>query len=212
MFFRDTKQKGNILAQKSHCKCLKKGDTHSKFFHNFINKRRKRNEIVGININGSWFEEVDVVKKGVHDHFKSHFHKEIFSRPIIAQNFARRKLSDVDNNFLIAPFSEEETKEAVWLCDSGKSLGPNGFNFLFIKKFWGTIKLDMMKMIEDFHLYGKPVKGIKLSFIVLIPKKEAACELEDFRPISLIGGIYKILSMTLVNIFSKILESIILES
>lgn len=49
-------------------------------------------------------------------------------------------------------------------------------------------------MLDEFHNNGKLVRGLNSSFIVLIPKKEAAEALNEFRPISLIGCIYKILS------------------
>jgi hypothetical protein len=42
-------------------------------------------------------------------------------------------LSIEDNAELIAPFSIEEVKEAVWSCDGNKSPGPDGFNLNFIK-------------------------------------------------------------------------------
>ncbi|KAL8474246.1 hypothetical protein ACS0TY_030897 [Phlomoides rotata] len=57
--FHDMKCKDNILLQKARCKWIKEGDANTRFFHKYINKRRKRNEITGVRIEGEWKEEVE---------------------------------------------------------------------------------------------------------------------------------------------------------
>ena len=47
-----------------------------------------------------------------------------------------KSLSQEDNLSLLAELSEKEVRDAVWQCEGSKSLGPNGFNFNFIKKSW----------------------------------------------------------------------------
>lgn len=48
------------------------------------------------------------------------------------------------------PFEEEEVWEAVKRCGCSKAPGPDGFNFKFIKKFWGVIKEELMKALKWF--------------------------------------------------------------
>lgn len=43
------------------------------------------------------------------------------------------QLDGSTNRELIAPFSEEEIRMAVWNCESTKSPGLDGVNFAFIK-------------------------------------------------------------------------------
>lgn len=157
-------------------------------------------------------EEVADVKIGIFEHFWCNFRKDFWRRPTIEPDFTRKRISDQDNALLISPFSEEEIKEAVWSCESAKSPGPDGFNFGFFKEFWHVIKDDLLRMMEEFHVLGKLVKGINSSFVVLILKKEAATRLNDYRPIHLIGGIYKIVSKILANRLSKVFDSIISET
>ncbi|MCI37006.1 cysteine-rich receptor-like protein kinase, partial [Trifolium medium] len=51
-----------------------------------------------------------------------------------------------------------------------------------------------MRLISDFHRNGKLTKGINSTFIALIPKVDSPQQLNDFRPISLVGSLYKILA------------------
>ena len=42
-------------------------------------------------------------------------------------------------------------------------------------------------------------KSLNTAFLALIPKKANAMEIKDFRPISLVGGVYKIILKVLAN-------------
>ena len=73
-------------------------------------------------------------------HFTDRFTEPSLTRPTFwSPNF--KKLSAEDNNRLERPFTLEEIKEAMWDCDGSKALGPDGFNFNFIKKSWDVIKM-----------------------------------------------------------------------
>jgi len=87
----------------------------------------------------------------------------------------------------------------VWDCNSYKNPRPDGENFGFIKEFWLILKEDIMRYITEFHRNGKLARGINTTFIALIPKVESPQKLSDFRPISLVGYLYKILAEVLAN-------------
>ncbi|XP_024640546.1 uncharacterized protein [Medicago truncatula] len=109
------------------------------------------------------------------------------------------KLSYAQSGSLIRPFSLDEVKQAVWDCESFKSPGPDGINLGFIKDFWNELKDDFMKFLLDFHRNGKLTKGVNSTFIALIPKVASPQKLGDFRPISLVGCMYKVLAKVLAN-------------
>lgn len=69
-----------------------------------------------------------------------------------------------------------------------------------------------MRLLEEFHTNGKIVRGFNLSFITLIPKKDKVITMNDFRLISLIGCVYKIISKILVERLSKVMDNIISEN
>lgn len=62
-----------------------------------------------------------------------------------------RHLNKQDNTMVISSFSKEEVKGTIWECVGSKCLGPDWFNFHFIKKCWGMIKDDIMKVMHDFY-------------------------------------------------------------
>jgi len=99
--------------------------------------------------------------------------------------------------------------EVVSQCGSSKCPGPDGFNFFFIKSNWEIIGKDVVRAILFFQSSGYFLRGCNASFITLVPKKANPSELNEFRPISLVGCIYKILSKVLANRLRKVLPSII---
>ncbi|XP_009599850.2 uncharacterized protein [Nicotiana tomentosiformis] len=63
-----------------------------------------------------------------------------------------------------------------------------------------------MEAIEYFHVNGAFERSINASFITIVPKKEGASCIRDYRPISLVGSIYKIISKMLSNRLKKVLD------
>jgi len=92
-----------------------------------------------------------------------------------------------ENGLLIAPFSRLEIKEVVRDSDGGKSLGPDGYNFAFVIKFWYLIKNEVRIMLDQFHANEVVPKGMLAYFVTLIPKVFSPLDLKDYRPISLLG-------------------------
>jgi len=73
------------------------------------------------------------------------------------------------------------------------------------------MKDDIMRFISEFHRNGKLSKGINSTFIALIPKVDIPQILNDFRPISLVGCLYKILAKVLANMLRQVIGSVVSE-
>jgi len=125
---------------------------------------------------------------------------------------AFKTLTYAEGGNLTKPFLVAEVKAAVWDCDSYKSPGPDGVNFGFLKEFWEDVKGDVMHFISDFHRNERLTRGINNTFIVLIPKVTSPQRLNDFRPISLVKSLYKILSKVLANRLRMVMGSLIAET
>jgi len=66
-----------------------------------------------------------------------------------------------------------------------------------------------MKFMREFHTNGVLPRGSNSSFITLIPKVENPQGLGKFRPISLVGCMYKIVAKVLTNRLKKVLPRVI---
>ena len=53
------------------------------------------------------------------------------------------------------------------------------------------MKEEVMGFFKEFHDHSCFVRSLNATFLVLIPKKGGVEDLRDFRPISLVGGLYK---------------------
>ena len=69
-----------------------------------------------------------------------------------------------------------------------------------------------MAVFHNFHTQAVFEKSLNALFLALIPKKVDAVEVKDFRPISLVGGIYKIISKVLANRLRKVAHGLISNS
>ena len=68
------------------------------------------------------------------------------------------------------------------------------------------IKGEVMAVFNDFFVSGKFVKSLNSTFIVMVPKKEGADDFKDFKPISLVGSLYKLIAKVLANKLKKMMS------
>lgn len=106
----------------------------------------------------------------VKDYFETGYKEELF-----------KEVSAEENEMLIVPFPIEEIKEVVWECDGNKSPRPDSFNF------------------NEFHNLARLPKVVSALFMALIPKNNRPQGLNDYRPISLLGSLYKMLAKVLAG-------------
>ena len=123
-----------------------------------------------------------------------------------------RSLAFREGAALVKPFSLDEVKVAVWDCENFKCPGPDGINFGFIKDFWNIVKDDVMRFLVEFHRNGRLAKGLNNTFIALIPKVDSPQRLNDFRPISLVDSLYKILLKVLANRLRSMMGYVVSDS
>ncbi|XP_041027999.1 uncharacterized protein LOC121267971 [Juglans microcarpa x Juglans regia] len=90
-----------------------------------------------------------------------------------------------------------------------KALGPNGFSMVFFQVCWKIVKEDVMLIFQEFFSFKKSEISFNATFIALIPKKAGPLNSKDFRLISLVSEVYKIISKVLANQISKMMEQII---
>lgn len=90
-----------------------------------------------------------------------------------------------------------------------KAPGFDGFYMGFFQKCWAVLKDDILAVFKEFHTNGTFDKSLNATFISLIPKKAGTVEIKDFHPISLVGGVYKIISQVLANCLKTVLGKLV---
>lgn len=119
-------------------------------------------------------------------------------------------IGEADATSLAREFEEKEVRAVVFALGWDRAPGPGRLLIAFFQCLWDITKQDVKDLVREFHLRSKlPKKNLGAFFITLIPKKHGADSLEDFRPISLIDSIFKILAKFLVERLIKLMPFII---
>jgi hypothetical protein len=144
------------------------------------------------------------------------FYKQLFSddevrRPLL-DGLVFSSLDESDRDLLDQPFTEEEVWGVVRNMAGDKAPGPDGFSLAFFQSCWDVIKQDVMQVFHEFHTTRNFERSMNVTFLALIPKKPGAQECKDFRPISLVTGIYKIIAKVLANRLSGVLTKLVSDS
>jgi hypothetical protein len=176
-----------------------------------VNSNRRSNAIESLSVNGYISSVQQVIRDQV-----THFYESLFTEPYTwrprLDNLDFDSLDAIEASSLELPFEEKEVLEVVKGMNRDKAPGPDGFTLVFFQDCWDVIKTDLMGVFQDFYTHSKFVNSINATFLALIPKKSGAVDLKDFRPISLVSGVYKIIAKVLANRLRKVVEKIISKS
>ncbi|GKC14972.1 putative RNA-directed DNA polymerase, eukaryota, reverse transcriptase zinc-binding domain protein, partial [Tanacetum coccineum] len=184
------------------------GDENTKFFHDIIKLKRRNQTVQGVLVNGEWYSNPNHVKEAFYNFYQEKFQAQE-AQFNATHNPGFTSLHQDDANDLQRTPSSEEIRNVVWACGSDKSPGPDGFSFLFLKKYWDYFKGDVEKFALDFMKTDSLPRGTNSAFITLIPKVPNLLLMKDYRLISLIGMQYKIIAKLLAIRLAKVLDNIV---
>ena len=106
-------------------------------------------------------------------------------------------ISEESASRLDSPFFEVEIYNAIFQLDRDKATGLDGFTIAVFQDCWDVIKDDLVRVFAEFHNSGIINQNTNASFIVLLPKKSQSKKISDFRSISLITCLYKVIAKIL---------------
>ena len=187
---------------------LREGDRNTGFFHRMASAHRRNNAMDKIKVNGEWLVEEQEVREGVVNSFQQMFSKDMDWKTDIGR-IQMDHISRQEAESLEIPFTENEIYSALMEMNGDKALGPNGFTVVFWQSAWDCTKEEILDMFKEFHEHNSFVRNLNNIFLVLIPKKSEAGDLGDFRPISLFGGLYKLLAKVLANRLKKVISKVV---
>ncbi|GJT28470.1 RNA-directed DNA polymerase, eukaryota [Tanacetum coccineum] len=168
------------LSQKAKVHWSIEGDENLKYFHGILNSKRSQLAIRGILLEVDWIVDPKRVKSEFYNHFVNQFLKPMSPQVNLEFQLPKRLNSEQVED-LERPILYEEIKKAVWDCGA----------------------------VLEFFASSKFPSGCNSTLIALIPKTHDAKVVKDFRPISLIGSIYKIIAKILANQLSFIMSDLV---
>ena len=86
--------------------------------------------------------------------------------------------------------------------------GVDGFSNIMIKKCWHLLRLPLLNYAQTCFDKGELTPNFRGATIRLIPKKSDASSLKNWRPISLLSNMYKIISRALNERLNKVVNRI----
>lgn len=199
-----------FLCQRSRIQWLQCGDCNSAFFHRMMAERRSLNEIhYLIDQTGRKIENLDELQSHCVNFFKDLFgatsHSLEQEQVDHIRSLTRFRCDSSMQQQLEAQVSEAEIKAEFFALPSNKSPGPDGYTSEFFRKTWSIVGPSLIEAVQEFFTSGRILSQWNSTSVTLVPKKQNADKLTDFRPISCCNGIYKVISKILARRLEQIL-------
>ena len=110
---------------------------------------------------------------------------------------------------LVHPFMMEEVQLAIAGLNGEGAPGPDGLPVLFYKEFWALVKGDVMATLEELRSPQANMERINKSYLFMLPKRQGAENVNDYRPISLSNSTYLIVAKVLANRLKEVIGKLI---
>jgi Reverse transcriptase (RNA-dependent DNA polymerase) len=195
---------------------LKQEDANSKYYHTLASARRAHNHIPQVTIQPT--NPTDPPTTVTHtpqiiSEFIA-FYKTILGTPSPGLlNLCLEALYPQPNPHflrpLIDPISIREIKNVVFSLPKDKANGPDGLPIEFFQEYWEFISDDLHSMVMTFYHNRLDLWRINQAYITLIPKSTTPETLSDYRPISVLSAVPKILTKILATRLQPYLYGII---
>jgi hypothetical protein len=116
--------------------------------------------------------------------------EDIASHPLVTNS----KLTKDEYVALDAPLSLAELDKSIDKCNIKSAPGIDGLSNAFIKQYWQFFRVPLFNYATCCYEKGRLTTNFRSASIKLIPKKGDKTELKNWRPISLLSNLYKIIS------------------
>lgn len=166
----------------------------------------RRNRVLSLNHEGQLISNLQRIKELFQDHMKAilgategvlSFDPKVLYQP----SPLLQQLAD--------PISEQEIEASVRGLAKNKASGPDGIPNEFVQKYWPDLKGDLSSIVFGFFNNQIDLTDINRADVVMIPKTDTPLVVGEFRPISVINIIPKIISKILANRLRKFMPDLI---
>ena len=211
---RNDRLSGHMI--RSRAEWLHEGEKPTKYFmslekQNYINKTIKKIHDPTGKIYSKQEDILDQVKKYYLDLFSNH--DQTLKTDQIDNFFAdldSPKLTNLQCKQLNEPISTTELSITLKNMKNNKVPGLDGFTAEFYKMFWLKIKILITRAIQIYFQKGELSPNLRRGIVTCLPKGNKPRELlKNWRPLSMLPVIYKLISSALSNRLKPLLPSLI---
>ncbi|CAI5969710.1 unnamed protein product [Closterium sp. NIES-65] len=188
------------------------GEVASGFLSAQIKARKAGTEIREVSRNGSVFSGVKEVLSAATDHFREAFGcSDGGALPVTVDRTMQRQLGEKSKVSLGAPWAEEEVRKAVRELAPGKSPGADGLPKELFDHNWDLLGPILMDLVGRFTRGEDLPQNITTAVTILLHKKGDKGDLGNYRPITLLSTVYKILAKVMASRLKTVLHEVISE-
>jgi hypothetical protein len=198
-------------AQWAKVKHIQEGGNNIKYFHLIANGKHQRKKLFQLEQEEGTIFGQDNLKTYI-----SEYDKNLFGDPtpnhfgmIKSENNDIPQLSSEENRILTDNFTKKKVHAAIMQMEKNKAPGPDGFLAEFYQKFWDVIKLDLMAMFVALQRNELPLFHLNFGTIILLPKKENAAQIQQYRPIHLLNVSFKIFTKVGTNRVATVANTVV---
>ena len=205
-----------FFFQRSRINWLAFGDGNSTLFHRYAKSRQAMNHIhFLLTETGERVESQAGIQNLCVDYFSN-----LLGAPVSPPMFVQSDLN-ILFDFKCSPeqvsgfqkdFSADDIRDAFFSLPKNKTGGPDGYSAEFFTSTWSVIGPEITEAVLEFFKSGRLLKQWNAANLVLISKKTNASLPTDFRPISCLNTVYKVISKLLASRLKEILPLMISKS
>jgi hypothetical protein len=118
------------------------------------------------------------------------------------------KLSNDERDSLDSPLTLAELDRSMEGANMKSAPGINGISNVFLKEFWHHFRWPLLRYCECCYAKGTLTQNFRGANIKLIPKKGEISSLGNWRPISLLSNVYKVISRAINNCLNTVVNRI----
>jgi exonuclease III len=112
-------------------------------------------------------------------------------------------LTEDERQYLDSPLTLFELDKSIEAANMKSAPGLDGFSNVLIKKCWKFLRKPLLNYANHCFDTGVLTTNFRSAVIKLIPKKGDCSRLKNWRPISLLSNVYKILSRAITSRLNK---------
>lgn len=188
---------------------MQDGDRNTRFYHRSTIIWRNRGRVKMLKIEGEWTSNSQIIERHVSNYFEKLFYRWQTEVDGSSEMPVGRKIEASQTSRFIRHASMDKVRKAVFGMKRFGSPGPDGIQAAFYQSYWDIVGCSVTNFVNEALATGKVPVVFLEAFISLIPKKESSKFASDFRPITLLDVVFKILSKVLVNRLRPLMDNII---